>query len=40
VIEQLTRDPSKASEIAAKLQHEDPALFMELVQWLQSQQRK
>ena len=33
------RDPSKAGEIAAKLQREAPALLAELVQWLQSQQQ-
>ena len=40
VMEQLMRDPSKAQEIAAKLQHEDPALLEELIQWIQSQQQK
>ncbi|MCX6841699.1 MAG: tetratricopeptide repeat protein, partial [candidate division WOR-3 bacterium] len=40
VIDRLLRDPSKASEIAAKLQREDPALLQELIQWIQSQQRK
>jgi len=37
-IEQLMRDPSKVQQLAAKLKREDPALFLELVQWSQSQQ--
>ena len=32
VIEQVMRDPSKAQDIAAKLQREDPALLMELLE--------
>jgi len=40
VIEQLMRDQSKAPEIGEKLQREDPELFMELMQWIQSQQQK
>ena len=40
VIEQLMRDPSKAPDIFKKLQREDPALFKELIQWIQSQQQK
>ena len=31
------RDPSKATEIAAKLQQKDPKLLMELMQWIQKQ---
>jgi tetratricopeptide (TPR) repeat protein len=40
VIEQMNRDPSKAQDIAAKLQREDPALFMELLELIQSQQQE
>ena len=40
VIERLMQDPSKAQEIFKKLQGEDPALFEELIQWIQSQQQK
>ena len=40
VIEQLMHDPSKVREIAEKLEYEDPELFMELMQWIQSQQQK
>ena len=40
VIEELMRDPSKVSEIATKLQTEDPALLMELMQWIQRQKQK
>ena len=40
VIEQLMRDPSKAPDIFKKLQGEDPALFEELIQWIQNQQQK
>ena len=40
VIEQLMRDPSNAQEIFGKLQREDPALFKELMQWIQNQQQK
>jgi hypothetical protein len=40
VIEQLMRDPSKGQEIVAKLQREDPALFTELMQFIQNQQKK
>ena len=38
VIEKLIRDPSKAQEIVDTLQNEDPSLFIEFVQWYQSQQ--
>ena len=38
VIEQLMRDPSKLQAIAAQLQRDDPALFRELVEWIQNQQ--
>ena len=37
VIEELMRDPSKTREIAEKLQREDPALLMELVEWIEKQ---
>jgi len=40
VIEQLMRDPSKFQDIAAKLQREDPALFMELLELIQNQQQE
>jgi len=40
VIEQMTRDPSKVQANFAKIQHEDPPLFMGLLQWAQSQQQK
>jgi tetratricopeptide (TPR) repeat protein len=39
VIEEIMRDQSKLQEIAARLQREDPALFQELVQFIQSQQK-
>lgn len=39
VIEQMMRDPSKAQEVFKKLQGEDPALFEELLQFIQQQQR-
>jgi hypothetical protein len=32
------RDQSKINDIAARLQREDPALFQELVAFIQSQQ--
>ena len=38
VLEEIMRDQSKFQEIAARLQAEDPELFMELVQFIQSQQ--
>jgi tetratricopeptide (TPR) repeat protein len=38
VIGKLMGNPSKLPEIAGKLQREDPALFQELVQWLESRQ--
>ena len=38
VLEEIMRDQSKLQEIAGRLQHEDPALFMELVAFIQSQQ--
>ena len=34
------RDPSKFQEIAARLQRDDPALFQELIAFIESQQRK
>jgi len=40
VIEQLMHDSSKIQDIAAKLQREDPALFIELLEWIQSQKQK
>ena len=40
VIEQLMREPSRLQEVAARLQEQDPALFTELVQWLQSQRKE
>ncbi|MBE9571895.1 MAG: tetratricopeptide repeat protein, partial [Proteobacteria bacterium] len=40
VIEELVRDPSKVQDIAAKLQREDPALLMELMEFIQSQEQK
>jgi len=40
VVEKLARDPSRIKEVAAKLQREDPALLLELIQWIQSQQRE
>ena len=40
VLQEIMRDQSELPEIAARLQREDPALFKELVQFLQSQQRK
>jgi tetratricopeptide (TPR) repeat protein len=40
LMEQLMRDPLKFQDIAAKLQHEDPALFMELLEWIHNQQQK
>jgi len=39
VIKELNCDPSKAQEILAKLQHEDPALFIEFLQWFQKQRQ-
>ena len=39
VLEQLMRDPSKASEIAGKLEREDPALLRELLEWIQNQSK-
>ncbi len=39
VIEQLMRDPSKAQEIFEKLKEEDPALLMELLEWIKRQQK-
>ena len=38
VIERLMQDPSRLQELAEQLQREDLKLFMELVQWIQSQQ--
>ena len=38
VIEKMVRDQSKLQEIADRLQREDPALFQELVQFIESQQ--
>lgn len=38
VLEEIKRDPSKLQEIAARLQSDDPALFQELVVFIQSQQ--
>jgi tetratricopeptide (TPR) repeat protein len=38
VLEEIMRDQSKIQEIAARLQQEDPPLFMELVEFIQSQQ--
>lgn len=38
VIEQITREPSRFREIADQLRSEDPNLFMEVLQWIQSQQ--
>jgi len=38
VIVQGMRDPSKVLEIAEQLQREDPELFQELVQWVESPQ--
>ena len=38
VIEELMRDPAKGSEVAARLQREEPALLQELMDWLQRQQ--
>ena len=40
VIEQMMRDPSKAQEIFKKLQGEDPALFEELIQFIQKQEQQ
>jgi tetratricopeptide (TPR) repeat protein len=40
VLEEIMRDPSKINDIAARLQREDPALFQELVAFIQSQQEK
>lgn len=37
VIEQLARDPSNVKQIAARIRRDAPDLFMELVQWIQSQ---
>ena len=37
VLQQLMQNPSSVQEIAEKLQREDPALFAELMQFLQSQ---
>jgi len=34
------RDPSKVQEVAEKLQREDPALFMELLELIQSQEQE
>ena len=39
VIEQLMNDPSKFQDITEKLQRESPELFMELMQWIQSQSK-
>ena len=39
VLQEIMRDQSKLEEIAARLQREDPALFQELVQFIQSQQQ-
>jgi hypothetical protein len=38
VLAEIMRDRSKIQEIAARLQAEDPELFLELVQFIQSQQ--
>jgi hypothetical protein len=38
VLERLRRDPSKIEEIATQLQREDPALFTELIEFIQSRQ--
>ncbi len=38
IIEQLMRDPLRLQELAEQLRREDPELFLELVQWIQSQQ--
>jgi len=36
VIAQLQRDPAKAQDLAARLERDDPALFMELIEWVKS----
>jgi tetratricopeptide (TPR) repeat protein len=38
VLEEIMRDPSKLQEIAARLQRDDPALFQELLAFIESQQ--
>jgi len=40
VIEQVMRDPSKIEEIGERLKQEDPALLLELVEWIKRQQQK
>jgi hypothetical protein len=37
LVDELRRDPAKVQDIASRLQEEDPALFMELMQWIKSQ---
>ncbi|MBW2738967.1 MAG: tetratricopeptide repeat protein [Deltaproteobacteria bacterium] len=39
VVEEMGRDPSKVQGIAAKLQRDDPKLFMEFLEWIQSQSK-
>lgn len=38
VLEEIHRDPLKLRDLAAHLQREGPALFVELVAFMQSQQ--
>ncbi|MBM4164534.1 MAG: tetratricopeptide repeat protein, partial [Lentisphaerae bacterium] len=40
VLEEIMRDQSRFQEIAARLQRDDPALFQELVAFIQSQQQE
>jgi len=40
VLEEIMRDQTKLQEIAARLRRDDPALFQELLAFIQSQQRK
>jgi len=38
-IKQLMQDPSKANDILARINQEDPALYMELIKWIKSKQK-
>jgi hypothetical protein len=40
VLEGIMRDQSKLQEIAARLQRDDPDLLQELIDFIESQQRK
>lgn len=40
LIEQLMQDPSKMQETLEQLQRDDPALFLEFMQWFESQRKE